>query len=107
MKTKHIPMALYSDLQITREGSWVSASGSFRNEVTDSAITQMLLEFEKIASSDVTDEELALTKSAMAGSFARSLESPQTIARFALNIIRNRLPQDYYANYLKRLEAGL
>ncbi len=95
----------YSDLQVTREGSWVSASGSFRNDVTDSAITQMLYEFERICSSDVTDEELALTKSAMAGSFARSLESPQTIARFALNIIRNKLPQDYYSNYLKRLEA--
>jgi len=95
----------YSDLQVTREGSWVSASGSFRNEVTDSAITQMLMEFDKIASSYVTDEELALTKSAMAGSFARSLESPQTIARFALNIIRNKLPQDYYTNYLKRLDA--
>jgi zinc protease len=95
----------YSDLQVTREGSWVSASGSFRNEVTDSAITQMLLEFDKIATSYVTDEELALTKSAMAGSFARSLESPQTIARFALNIIRNKLPQDYYTNYLKRLDA--
>jgi hypothetical protein len=41
----------------------------------------------------------------MAGGFARSLERPQTIARFALNIIKNNLNKDYYQTYLKRLEA--
>lgn len=94
-----------SDLQITRDGSWMSASGSFRNEVTDSAITQILYEFARIQEGYVTDQELALTKASMAGGFARSLESPQTIARFALNIIRNNLSADYYKNYLKRLDA--
>jgi hypothetical protein len=41
----------------------------------------------------------------MSGSFARSLENPSTIARFALNIVRNKLPADYYQNYLKNLAA--
>ena len=41
----------------------------------------------------------------MTGSFARSLENSQTIARFALNTARYNLPKDYYSNYLKRLEA--
>lgn len=95
----------YSDLQVTRDGSWLSASGSFRNEVTDSAITQLIYEFNRIAEGYVTDDELSLAKSVMAGGFARSLESPQTIARFALNIIRNNLDSDYYQNYLKRLDA--
>jgi len=95
----------YSDMQVTRNGAWISASGNFRNDVTDSAITQLLYEFSRITEGYVTPEELALTKSAMAGSFARSLESPQTIARFALNIIQNGLPADYYKNYLTRLEA--
>lgn len=95
----------YSDLQITRNGSWYNASGNFRNDVTDSAITQILYEFARIQEGYVTDEELALTKATMAGGFARSLESPQTIARFALNIIRDKLAADYYKNYLKRLEA--
>jgi zinc protease len=95
----------YSEVQVTRNGSWLSASGSFRNEVTDSAITQLLYEFGRISEGYVTDEELSLTKATMAGGFARSLENPQTIARFALNIIQNNLPADYYKNYLKRLEA--
>ncbi|MBP5983371.1 MAG: insulinase family protein [Fluviicola sp.] len=95
----------YSDLQVTRDGSWLSASGSFRNDVSDSAITQLLYEFNRIAEGYVTEDELNLAKSVMAGGFARSLESPQTIARFALNIIRNNLESDYYQNYLKRLDA--
>jgi zinc protease len=95
----------YSDLQVTRDGSWVSASGSFRNSVTDSAITQLLYEFNRITEGYVTADELNLAKSTMSGGFARSLESPQTIARFALNIIRNNLASDYYQNYLKRLDA--
>ncbi|MFN5417637.1 MAG: M16 family metallopeptidase [Flavobacteriia bacterium] len=95
----------YSALNITDNGSWFSASGNFRNEVSDSAITQILFELDKITKGEVSDDELNLTKSSMAGGFARSLESPATVARFALNIIQNNLPKDYYQTYLKRLEA--
>jgi len=95
----------YSSINVTDNGSYFSASGNFRNDVTDSAIVQILFELDNIANGYVKDEELALTKSSMAGSFARSLESPQTIARFALNIIQNKLPKDYYQTYLKRLDA--
>lgn len=95
----------YSGLDITNNGSWFSASGNFRNEVTDSAITQILYEIGHIGESYVQDSELGLTKSSMAGGFARSLENPQTIARFALNIIRNKLPKDYYQTYLQKLDA--
>lgn len=95
----------YSRTNINREGSWLSASGSFRNEVTDSAITQFLYEFDRITKDMVTDEELELNKSSLSGSFARSLESPRTVANFALNIFRNDLPSDYYQAYLKKLSA--
>ncbi|AEA45954.1 insulinase family protein [Fluviicola taffensis] len=95
----------YTSFEVTRDGSWFGTSGSFRNEVTDSAITEILNEITKISDSYVTDDELNLAKSAMAGGFARSLESPQTIARFALNIIRENLAADYYQTYLKKLES--
>ena len=95
----------YSSATITENGSWMSLGGNFRNAVTDSAITQMLFELDRITTGYVTDEELNLTKSSMAGGFARSLERPSTVARFALNIIKYNLPKDYYQTYLKRLEA--
>jgi hypothetical protein len=39
------------------------------------------------------------------GSFARSLENPQTMANFAINIERYGLPKSYYADYLKNVAA--
>ena len=82
-----------------------SASTSVRNEVTDSAIVQLLYEMERIVEEKVTEKELSSAKAYITGSFARSMESPQTIASFALNTKRYKLPEDYYANYLKRLNA--
>lgn len=95
----------YSSMKVNREGSYIAATGSFRNEVTDSAIVQFIYEIDRITNDLVTDEEIASTKAAMAGSFARSLESSRTVANFALNIFRNDLPADYYQTYLKKLEA--
>ncbi len=82
-----------------------SAGGSFRNEVTDSAVTQILYEITRITKEKVTPEELDLVIKSKTGAFARSLENPQTVARFALNTIRYNLPLNYYADYLKNLEA--
>ena len=82
-----------------------NASTSVRNEVTDSAIYQLLYEMQRIIEEKVDVEELASAKAYRTGSFARSLENPQTIASFALNIKRYNLPEDYYTNYLKRLNA--
>lgn len=95
----------YSSLNIEEDGAWFDAGGSFRNAVTDSAITEILSEIQKITSDTVKLDELNLTKSTMTGKFGISLENPQTIARFALNIIKNNLPKDYYQTYLTRLES--
>lgn len=52
----------------------------------------------------VDPDELELAKNYLRGSFARSLESRSTVAQFALNSELNDLPDDYYANYLKRID---
>ncbi|WP_157454321.1 M16 family metallopeptidase [Crocinitomix catalasitica] len=95
----------YSSISSDPLIGYFNASGNFRNEVTDSAIVQLLKEIKTISTEEVTDYELDLVKKSMTGSFARSLERPQTIANFALNIVRYNLPRDYYTDYLKRLEA--
>ncbi len=76
-----------------------------RNEVSDSTVTEILFEMERMINEPVDEASLELTKNFMTGSFARSLESPQTIARFARNVLQYDLPDDYYATYLERLEA--
>lgn len=94
-----------SSVSVDMYGSTFSAGGNFRNEVTDSSITEILYELDRITKSLVEDEELALTKASMAGGFSRSLESPSTVAQFALAITRYDLPKDYYQTYLKKLDA--
>lgn len=82
-----------------------NASASVRNEVTDSSVTEFLYEMRKMVNDGVTAEDLQLAKNSLAGGFARSLESPQTIARFARNTYKYNLPTDYYNTYLSKLEA--
>jgi hypothetical protein len=41
----------------------------------------------------------------MSGAFAIGLENPQTIAQYAINIERYKMPKDYYQNYLKNLST--
>lgn len=82
-----------------------SAGASVRNEVTDSAVSEFIYELKKIRKEQVTEDELSAAKASIIGSFARSLERPQTIANFAINTARYDLPEDYYANYLKNVSA--
>ncbi len=81
------------------------ASASVRNEVTDSSVTEFLKEMERMRNEPVTKDELQLVKNYMSGSFARGLENPQTVARYALNTYRYNLPKDYYETYLQKLNA--
>lgn len=95
----------YSSLEADKLVAEFSANASVRNNVTDSAITQFLIELDKLRNEPVTQKELDLAKSFIAGGFARSLESPQTVAGFALNTDMYNLPADYYQTYLQRLSA--
>jgi len=82
-----------------------NASASVRTEVTDSSIVEILYEMNRMSTEPVDADDLQLSKNSLAGGFARSLESPQTLARFARNIEEFNLPEDYYETYLKRLDA--
>jgi len=95
----------YSSLESDRFNGSFTASVSVRTDVTDSAVTEIINEIERLREAPVTQEELDLAKKFMAGSFARSLEDPRTVARFALNTFLNTLEDDHYATYLKRLDA--
>lgn len=82
-----------------------TAGASVRNVVTDSAVVQTLKEINRIKKEDVTDEALANAKAKYVGDFVLALERPQTIARYALNIKLNDLPEDFYATYLEKINA--
>jgi zinc protease len=95
----------YSSLSQDKYIGSFNAGADVRNEVTDSAISQILFEMDRIRTEPVPLDELEKVKNYLTGTFALALEQPSTVASFALNIARYGLPADYYANYLKSLAA--
>ncbi|NOQ25799.1 MAG: insulinase family protein [Bacteroidales bacterium] len=85
--------------------------GSFRafaqvkSEVTEDAVNQFIIEMDRMKNELVDNETLDLFKTIHTGRFARSLESPQTLARFAFSTIKYELPSNYYQTYLEVLDA--
>jgi predicted Zn-dependent peptidase len=94
-----------STLATDKYVGYFSAGGSVRNEVTDSAVTEFLYEMSRLREEPVAEQELAGIKNFIFGKFARGLEQPQTVATFALNTIRYKLPEDFYATYLEKTAA--
>jgi predicted Zn-dependent peptidase len=91
----------YSRLGASRYGvSRFNASAKVRNVVTDSAVVEFLKEMKRIRTEPVDPQMLVDAKAKYVGNFVMALERPQTIANYALNIKRNNLPDDFYANYL-------
>ncbi|WP_304132246.1 M16 family metallopeptidase [Mesonia mobilis] len=82
-----------------------SASASVRNAVTDSAVVETLKEINRIKTEKVDFEDLNNAKNKFAGDFVLKLESPSTIANYALNIETNDLPKDFYETFLKKINA--
>lgn len=95
----------YSGIGASRYASRFKASASVRNMVTDSAVVEAMKEINKLRYSKVTQEELDIAKAKYVGNFVRALESPATIAGYAISILQNNLPEDYYENYLKNINA--
>ena len=94
----------YSRLGASRYGvSRFNASAKVRNAVTDSAVVEFLKEMKRIRTEPVESQTLADAKAKYVGNFVMALERPQTIANYALNIKRNNLPDDFYANYLENI----
>lgn len=92
-----------SRLSYDKNVGYFLASSSVRNEVTDSSLVEFMYELNNIRDVKPSKEEVELAKAVMAGNFGRSLERPETVARFALNTARYNLPKDYYATYLEKL----
>lgn len=82
-----------------------SASAKVRNNVTDSAVVEFMKELNAIRTELATEEEIKLNKAQITGMFALGLEKPETVARFARNTQIEGLPQDFYNNFLKNINA--
>jgi predicted Zn-dependent peptidase len=96
----------YSSVQHDRFGCGsFSATASVRNEVADSAVQELIRELQNIRQGKISAEDLKDVKNSLSGKFALSLEDPARVGQFALDIAIEKLPPDFYRNYLKRINA--
>ena len=95
----------YSNLGASKYVSKFSSTASVRNTVTDSAVVEIFNELKKIRTDLVSVEDLRNAKAKYIGNFVMQIEKPATIARYALNIKTLGLPEDFYENYVRNINA--
>lgn len=95
----------YSGIGASRYVSRFSASASVRNMVTDSSVVEAMKEINTIRYKKATQDELDIAKAKYVGNFVRNVENPSTIAGYALSILQNNLPSNYYETYLEKINA--
>ncbi|MBC8146172.1 MAG: insulinase family protein, partial [bacterium] len=77
------------------QGYWIGGA-DVRNDVTDSALKELLFEVERIAREDVTAEELNRHVQSSTGRFLMSIAEPNVTAERVQFIDFYGLPKDYY-----------
>jgi len=86
-------------------GGSFSATANSTTSASDSSVTEILKEMDKLRTELVPQDQLQGVKNYMAGTFALGLEDPKTLARYAINEKKYGMPKDYYKNYLKNVDA--
>jgi predicted Zn-dependent peptidase len=85
-------------------GTWTSSS-EVRTDVTEGAMKEFMYELKRLRDDKVGVDELESAKRAIVGSFALSLEQPQSLLQ---NIITQKLydlPADYWDTYPQKVAA--
>jgi predicted Zn-dependent peptidase len=82
-----------------------SAGAAVRNAVTDSAVVETVKEIKRIKAEPVAADALSNAKAKYVGDFVLALESPSTIAQYAISTKVNELPKDFYTTYLQKINA--
>ena len=95
----------YSNLGSGRFQTTFSSNAAVRTAKTDSAVMEFLTQLKRIRTEPISSEELENAKALYNGSFALNMEDPSVPAAYARNILLNKLPADYYRNFLKRINA--
>jgi len=98
----------YGANAIIGSGKYVTklkSASAVRNMVTDSAVVEFIKEIKKIRTEKVSDELLANVKAGYVGRFVMQVQKPQAIAKYALNIETEKLPADFYENYIRNINA--
>jgi predicted Zn-dependent peptidase len=80
-----------------------SVDADVRTEVTDTSISLIIEELNRIVNEEVTDEELSSVKSYLTGIFPIQLETANAVATRVINLKMYDLPKDYYDTFISNV----
>lgn len=95
----------YSSILGDKHTTKFTAQASVRNAVTDSAVVEMLNEINRIRTSLPTQQELDQAKAKYIGNFVMNIQKPKVIADYALRMKTQNLPENFFKNYIKNINA--
>jgi predicted Zn-dependent peptidase len=95
----------YSNIGSGKYVTTFRSSTSVRNAVTDSAVVEIFNELKKMRNDLVSEEDLKNAKAKYIGNFVMQIEKPATVARYALTTQTQNLPEDFYENYIRNINA--
>ena len=93
----------YAALRRNRGVGFWQATFEGRTEVTDSALTELLHQIDRIRTETISDSELVAAKGFLVGSFPLTIETPRQIAQVVSTARLLGLGADYVQRYRERL----
>jgi predicted Zn-dependent peptidase len=95
----------YSNLLSSKYAGLVWAESEVRTEVTEGALKEIMFELKRLREEPVSATEFENAKRALTGSFALSLEQPQSLVSNLTTLKLYNLPADYWDVYPQRINA--
>jgi predicted Zn-dependent peptidase len=93
----------YSSWSKPQDVGTFDAGANCRTEVTDSALTEMLAQIDRIVKEPVSEADLASAKSYLVGNFPTTIETPSQIAAQIGQVKLLGLDKSYLENYRKQV----
>jgi len=104
-ENKGYTYGVYSNVVANQYPGYWRAYGDFRSDVTGGAMTELLVEMNRIRDEKVPSTELEEAKRAIVASFALSLETPQQVITYAITRKIYGFPDDYWDTYPAKVMA--
>lgn len=94
-----------SSLPANKYVSLFRAGAKVGNQVADAVVIEIMKELNKMYTEKVSEKALKTVKASYAGNFVMEVQKPETVARYALNIEKFKLPANYYETFLEKINA--
>jgi zinc protease len=104
-EAKGYTYGVYSTFTAVKYAGPFRAGGDLRTEVTEGAMTEFWIEFNRMRNEKVPADELDDARRAVVAGFALSLEHSEQLLDFAEDVKIYKLPADYWDNYPAQISA--